>query len=182
FEQAIARDPRFAPAYAGLADAYLVMPFFGPSIDREVYERAGIAAEKALALDPRSAEARNSEACVKLYRDWDFKGAEQEFQQALALNLNYATAHQWYAELLTMEGRYPEAIAEINRGLELDSQSPIMHLQAGQVLNAARRYSDAIAEYKKSLELDPNLFGNYFGIYMAYRRMGDFDHAIPFGA
>src|SRR5262249_61565458 len=101
------------------------MPFFGPSIDREVYERAGIAAEKALALDPRSAEARNSEGCVKLYRDWDFKGAEQEFQQALALNLNYATGHQWYAELLTMEGRYPEANAGLNRWLELASRSQI---------------------------------------------------------
>ena len=182
FEQAIARDPKFAPAYAGLADTYLVMPFFGPSTRPEVYERAGIAAEKALALDPRSAEARNSEACVKLYRDWDFKGAEQEFQQALALNPNYATAHQWYAELLTMEGRYQEAIAEINRGLELDSQSPIMHLQAGQVLNAARQYTSAIAEYKKSLELDPKMFNNYFGMYMAYRRMGDFEHAILIGA
>src|SRR5262249_21279925 len=111
FEQAIARDPKFAAAYAGLADAYLVTQFFGPSEHgyREAYERAGIAAEKALALDPRSAEARNSEAYVKLYRDWDFKGAEREFQQALALNPNYATAHQWYAELLTMEGRSQEA-------------------------------------------------------------------------
>jgi len=185
FDQAIARDPTFAPAYAGMADAYLVMHFFARSTDREdreSFERAGIAAEKALALDPRSAEARNSEAYVKLWRDWDFKDAEQEFQQALAFNPNYATAHQWYAELLTMEGRYQEAIVEVNRALGLDSQSAVIHHQAGQVLNAARHYTDAIAEYKKSLELDPNMYVNYFSMYMAYRRLGDFDHAIPIGA
>src|SRR5262249_33542157 len=157
------------------------MPFFGPSIDREAYERAGIAAEKALALDPRSAEARNSEAYVKLYRDWDFKGAEREFQQALALNPNYATAHQWYAELLTMEGRGQEAIKEINHALQLDMQSPVIHHQAGQVFNSAGQCAEAISEYKKSLALDQNMFVSYFGMYQAYRRMGDFEHAVPMG-
>ena len=182
FEGAIARDPNFAPAYAGLADAYLVMPFFRtfPN-ERESYERAGIAAEKALALDPRSADALKSDACVKLYRDWDFKGAEREFQQAVVLNPNHATAHQWYAELLTMEGRYPEAIVEVNRALVLDSQSSVVHHQAGQVLNAARQYPEALSEYRRSLELDPNFFPNYFEMYMAYRRMDDFEHAIPMG-
>ena len=87
FEQSIARDPKFAPAYAGLADTYLVLPFFKRSGDeRESYERAGIAAEKALELDPRSEDALKSDAYVKMYRDWDFKGAEREFRQALALN------------------------------------------------------------------------------------------------
>jgi TolB-like protein/DNA-binding winged helix-turn-helix (wHTH) protein/Flp pilus assembly protein TadD len=185
FDQAIARDQKFAPAYAGLADAYLVMPIFRNSLRRNdmgFYEQARIAAKKALELDPRSADARNSEACVRVYRDWDFKGAEQEYQQALALNPNYATAHQWYAELLTMEGRHQEAIVEINRGLELDSQSPVMHHQAGQVLNMAGQYTQAMAEYKRSLELDPGFFFNYFGMYAAYRRMGDYEHAIPLGA
>jgi len=183
FEGAIARDPEFAPAYVGLADTYLVLPFFKhPVNERESYERAGIAAQKALALDPRSDDALKSDACVRMYRDWDYKGAEREFQQAVALNPNHATAHQWYAELLCKEGRYPEALVEINRALQLDPQSAIMHHQAGQVLNGVRQYPQALAEYKRSLELDPNLYANYFGMYMAYRRMGDFERAIPIGA
>jgi TolB-like protein/DNA-binding winged helix-turn-helix (wHTH) protein len=183
FEGAIARDPNFAPAYAGLADAYLVMQFFRTSPnERESYERAGIAAQKALALDPHSADALKTDAYVKMYRDWDFKGAEWEFRQALAFNPNHVTAHQWYAELLTAEGRHQEAIVEVRRALELDSQSPVVHHQAGQVLNAAGQYPEALSEYRRSRELDPNFFPNYLGMYMAYRRMGDYEHAIPMGA
>jgi TolB-like protein/DNA-binding winged helix-turn-helix (wHTH) protein len=182
FEQSIARDPNFAPAYVGLADAYVVMPFFQTfRNERESYERAGIAAEKALALDPRSADALKADACVKMYRDWDFKGAEREFQQALALNPNHVTAHQWYAELLTAEGRHQEAIVEVHRALALDSQSPVVHHQVGQVLNAARQYREALTEYRRSLELDPEFFPNYISMYFAYRRMGDYEHALAMG-
>ena len=92
------------------------------------------------------------------------------------------TAHQWFAELLTAEGRHQEAIVEVRRALELDSQSPVVHHQAGQVLNAARQYPQALSEYRRSLELDPNFYPNYFGMYMAYRRMGDYEHAIPMGS
>jgi len=183
FEQAIARDEKFAPAYAGLADTYLVMPFFKFSTDeRASYERAEVAAAKALALDPRSADSLKSDACVKLYKDWDYKGAEREFQQALVLNPNHATAHQWYAELLSKEGRYQEALVEINRALQLDPLSAIMHHQAAGVLHGARQYPQALSEYRRSLELDPNLYVNYFGMYLVYRRMGDYEHAIPIGA
>jgi TolB-like protein/DNA-binding winged helix-turn-helix (wHTH) protein/Tfp pilus assembly protein PilF len=183
FEQAIARDPKLAPAYVGLADTYLVLPFFGASGDaRESYERAGIAVEKALALDPRSADALKSAACVKMYRDWDLQGADREFQQALALNPSHATAHQWYAELLCKQGRFQEALVEINRALQLDPQSAIVHHQAAGVLNGLRQYPQALGEYRRSLELDPNLYANYFGMYLAYRRMGDYEHAIPMGA
>src|SRR5262249_49662283 len=178
FEQAIALDSNFAPAYAGLADAYLVMQFFSPVTPTRHYEHARVAAEKALALDPGLAEAHNSFAYVELYQDWNFRGAEEEFKKAIALNPNYATAHQWYAELLSIEGRHQEAIAEINRALDLDPQSAIMHHQAGQILSAARQYPAALNEYQKSSELDPTLIANSFSMYLTYRRMGDYKQAI----
>src|SRR5579859_851522 len=178
FEQAVASDPNFAQAYAGLADACLVLPFFSPISADPLYAKARDAADKALALDPRLAEAHNSEAYVKLYHDWDFKGAEQEFLKALALNPNYATAHQWYAELLSFEGRHEEAITQVTRALELDAQSAVVHHQAGQVFRSARQHSKAMAEYERSLQLDPQLWANYFTIYRIYRGNGDYEKAL----
>ncbi|HLY91976.1 MAG TPA: winged helix-turn-helix domain-containing protein, partial [Candidatus Angelobacter sp.] len=178
FEQAVARDPNFAQAYAGLADACLVLPFFSPISADPLYAKARDAADKALALDPRLAEAHNSEAYVKLYHDWDFKGAEQEFLKALALNPNYATAHQWYAELLSFEGRHEEAITQVTRALLLDAQSAVVHHQAGQVFRSARQHSKAMAEYERSLQLDPQLWANYFTIYRIYRGNGDYEKAL----
>jgi TolB-like protein/DNA-binding winged helix-turn-helix (wHTH) protein/Tfp pilus assembly protein PilF len=178
FKQAIARDPNFAPAYAGLADTYVVLPFFAAAPPPDTYQRARLSAEKALALDPALADAHNSVAYAKLYEDWNFAGAEREFKKAIALNPNYATAHQWYAELLSIEGRNEEAIAEINRALDLDPQSAIMHHQAGQILRSAREYPDALNEYHKSLELDPDFIANYFSMYVTYRRSGDYKRAI----
>jgi TolB-like protein/DNA-binding winged helix-turn-helix (wHTH) protein/Tfp pilus assembly protein PilF len=178
FKQAIARDPNLAPAYAGLADTYVVLPFFAAAPPPDTYQRARLSAEKALALDPALADAHNSVAYAKLYEDWNFAGAEREFKKAIALNPNYATAHQWYAELLSIEGRNQEAIAEINRALDLDPQSAIMHHQAGQILRSAREYPDALNEYHKSLELDPDFIANYFSMYVTYRRSGDYKRAI----
>lgn len=178
FEQAIARDPNFAPGYAGLADTYLVLPFFAPTPAETFYAKAHDAAAKALALDPGLAEAYNSEAYVRIYRDWNFKDAEEEFHRALAINPNYATAHQWYAELLSLEGRHEEAIAQITRALELDAESAVVHHQAGQILRTARQYSKALAEYEKSRQLDPQFWPNYFSIYRVYRATGDYKKAL----
>lgn len=181
FEQAIARDPDFASAYSGLADSYVVLQSFGPTSSPEAASRAAKYAERAIALDNNLADAHCSRAYVRLYKDWDFKGAEQEFRLALALNPNYATAHQWYSELLTMEGRYAEGIQEVEKALQLDSQSAVIHHEAAQTYNTARQYDRAILEYNKALELDPRLYVSYFGLYLAYRRKGDFDTAIHYG-
>ena len=181
FEEAIRRDPHFAPAYAGLADSYVVLPFFSPTASKPLYAKAHEAASQALALDPSLAEAHNSEAYARMYRDWDFKGAEEEFQKALAINPNYATAHQWYAELLSLEGRHQQAIAQITRALELDPQSAVVHHQAGQVFRAAKQYARALAEYRESLQLDPQFYQNDFAIYRLYRESGDHDKAIEQG-
>lgn len=181
FQQAVARDPNFAPAYAGLADSYVVLPFFSPNAIQPLYAKAQEAAEKALAIDPGLAEAHNSEAYVRVYRDRDFEGAEREFKKTLAINPNYATAHQWYSEMLSLEGRHEEAIEHIGQALILDPQSSVMHHQAGQIFRAARQYPRALQEFETSLQLDPQFWQNYFGIYRVYREQHDYGKAIEIG-
>ena len=158
-ERAISIEPEYALAYAGLADVYLVLPLLGSVTQEEAYPKARAAAEKALALDPGLAEAHNSNAYVKLYLDWDFTGAERGFRKAIELNPSYATAHQWYAELLSFQGRREEAIAEMRIALDLDPLAAVMHHQAGQTYQQARQYDQAIQEYRNAIALDPQFIG-----------------------
>jgi TolB-like protein/DNA-binding winged helix-turn-helix (wHTH) protein/tetratricopeptide (TPR) repeat protein len=158
-ERAISIEPEYALAYAGLADVYLVLPLLGGVTQEEAYPKARAAAEKALALDPGLAEAHNSNAYVRLYLDWDFAGAERGFRKAIELNPSYATAHQWYAELLSFQGRREEAIAEMRIALDLDPLAAVMHHQAGQTYQQARQYDQAIQEYRNAIALDPQFTG-----------------------
>ena len=173
FQRAISIEPDYALAYAGLGDVYLVLPFLTRTTQEEAYPKAKEAADKALALDPTLAEAHNSNAYVKMYLHWDFTGAEEGFRKAIELNPSYATAHQWYAELLAFEGRHEEALAEMHTALELDPLSAVMHHQAGQTYQLARRYDEAIQEYNNAIALDP-WFTGPSGLFMsfAYRRKG----------
>jgi TolB-like protein/DNA-binding winged helix-turn-helix (wHTH) protein/Tfp pilus assembly protein PilF len=173
FERVIQFDPEFAPAYAGLADTYILMPFLVDSASQaELYPRAKEAARRALTLDVNSFEAHNSMASARFYLDWDFTGAEREFQQSIQLNPNYTTAHQWYADFLSTMGRHQEAIAEIRRAAELDPLSLSIHLQAGRVLAEARDYDLAIDEYQKGLEMSPNYPRTYWLLFDIYRYKG----------
>lgn len=173
FQRAIAIDPGYALAYGGLADVYLVLPFLSRTTQEEVYPKAKEAAEKAISLDPALAEAHTSNAYVKMYLEWDFAGAERGFRKAIELNPNYATAHQWYAELLSFQGRHVEALAEIRIALELDPLAAVMHHQAGQTHQQARRYDEAIQEYENAIALDPWFVGpsGHFMMW-AYSRKG----------
>jgi TolB-like protein/DNA-binding winged helix-turn-helix (wHTH) protein len=173
FQKAIEADPQFAPAYAGLADCYVVLPLIVSEPTAERYAGADDAAKKALALDPNLAEVHTSVAYAKLYQDWDFEGAERQFQQALRLDDNYSTAHQWYAELLALEGRKEDAIAQIQKAEELDPFSAVVHHQAGQVYRQARQYPQAIAEYKNSLSLNPQMHANYWWMADVYLHEGN---------
>src|SRR5881296_3867638 len=119
YEQAIARDPNYALAYAGLAEAYVLLPVYTGTAPREAFPKAKTAALKALQLDDRLAEAHAGLAFVLCTGDLDIAGSISEFQRAIALNSNYATAHQWYGYLpLTASGRFDEAIAEGKRSVE----------------------------------------------------------------
>lgn len=176
FQQALAIDPMFAPAYAGLADCYIVLPMVDPDANQaKLYPKAKQAAERALALDSSLAEVHNSVAYARMYQDWDFVGAEQAFKQAIRLNPNYSTAHQWYAELLALEGRHQEAEAEIQKAEELDPFAAIIYHQAGQVYQQARQYDRAIKEYNKAIALQ--FQPTYLMLSNAYRHKGMFHEA-----
>jgi TolB-like protein/DNA-binding winged helix-turn-helix (wHTH) protein/Flp pilus assembly protein TadD len=157
FQQAIAKDPGYALAYDGLADCYIYLAVFGFSSPTESYPRAKEAALKSLEIDGTLAEAHTSLARIKAEYDWDWSGAEREFQRAIELNPSYATAYQWHGGVLATMGRPEEAMANYRRALELDPLSPIINVALGQAFYYTRQYDQAIEQLQKTLELDPNL-------------------------
>ena len=172
FQRAISLDPQYALAHAGLADVYVVLPLLTGTTQEEAYPKAKQAAEQALALDPALAEAYTSSAYVTMYLNWDFAAAEQGFLRAIELKPGYATAHQWYSELLAFLGRHAEAIAEIRKALELDPLSAVMHHQAGQTYQQARQYDQAIVEYRNAIALLPEFLAPNMFMSLAFRRTG----------
>lgn len=156
FQQAIAKDPNYAVAYAGLSDAYI---FAGDHLAREDVSmaRAKAAADKALALDSNLAEAEASLGLIALFTNWNWEGARNHFERAIALDPNYATAHHWYAEAYLMSmGRVDSAIAEIRKAQELDPLSPVIATDLGKELYFAHKYDEAVVALRRALELDPD--------------------------
>jgi TolB-like protein/Tfp pilus assembly protein PilF len=154
FQAAIEKDPKYAAAYAGLADCYLV----GGRDDqpKQVIKAARAAAMKALEIDPDLAEAHSTLAGVKLRYEFDWQGAEEEQRRALALNPNYATAHLRYSQYLAFRERLDEALQEARRAEELDPFSVIVRKNTAFVLYWARRYDEAMERYRKVLEMEPS--------------------------
>jgi TolB-like protein/Tfp pilus assembly protein PilF len=178
FEQAIKEDPRYAFAYAGLADYYNVLPFYRRVSPRNVFPRAKAAAEQALALDDGLAEAHASLAFVKAYYDWDWAGAEREFRRALELNPSYGAAHHSYSRLLAAMGRIDEATAEIRRAEQVEPISMVLKANTGMILFFGRRYDDAIQQLQETLELDSTFGVAHWGIGLAYEQKGMYPRAI----
>jgi len=156
FQQAVAQDPNSASAYAGLAEAYGLIPFYEGASSKESFPKAKAAALKAVELDGSLAEAHAALGFVLFYGDWDWAAAEKELKRAIELNPSYATSHHWYAEYLSAMGRHDQAIAEIKRAEELDPLSPLLFSIGEEVCTNARRYDEVIEEAKKALELDSN--------------------------
>ena len=178
YEQAIVRDPNYARAYAGLAEAYVILPIYTDASAREAYAKAKAAALKALQLDDKLAEAHNALAMV-LFLYLDIAGSIPEFQRAIALNPNYATAHHWYGfNPLSTLGRFDEAIAESKRAVELDPLSPVINSDLGSNLMVARRYDEAIAQLRKTLEIDPTFSLAHGALGEALQFKGDLPGAI----
>ena len=157
FQLAIKLDPNFALAYAGLADAYLNGEDFD-FLATEVMPKAKAAAEKALQLDDTLAEAHSSLGGVKFWYDFDWAGGERELRRAIALDPSYALAHGFYGDLLTYQGRYDEAVAELMRAIELDPLSLQFVTDARYPLSLQGKYNEAREQSRKALELDPNYF------------------------
>jgi TolB-like protein/DNA-binding winged helix-turn-helix (wHTH) protein/Tfp pilus assembly protein PilF len=178
FSRAIQQDPNDARGYAGLAQCYIVLPMLAKTSQTEAYQKARDAAVKALALDDSLAEAHLAIAEVKLYGDWDFVGAENEFKKTLDLNSNYSTGHQWYGEFLSLMARHPEAIRELQIAVALDPLSPVVHLQFGNTLQQARQYDQALDQYQEALKIDPKFSLPFHAMHWAYRRQGKFAESI----
>jgi TolB-like protein/Tfp pilus assembly protein PilF len=156
FQQAIERDPNYAPAYAGLADTDGLMStwYIGPQ--NELMPRGRAAAVKALQLDDTLAEAHTSLALIAENYDYDWQTAEKEFRRAIQLDPGYATAHQWYAEYLSWLGRFDEALAESEKARQLDPLSMITAADHATILYYARRYDRALAQARAVLNMDPS--------------------------
>jgi TolB-like protein/Tfp pilus assembly protein PilF len=178
YEEALTHDPNYALAYAGLADAYVLLPYFTVASLAESVPKAREAALKALKLDPNLAEAHTALGKI-LNFEVDLTGSVREFQRAIELKPNDATAHHWFSNgPLSALGRFEEAIAEGKRSIELDPLSPIINADFGNTLYYARRYDDAIAQLRKAVELDPTFFYAHYNLGFVLEAKGDLSGAI----
>jgi serine/threonine protein kinase/TolB-like protein/Tfp pilus assembly protein PilF len=178
FDKAIEKDPKFALAYAGLADCYALLQFYQAPLALNGYQKARENALKALDLDDSLAEAHTSLAYVKFYFDRDHRGAEASFRRAIALNPSYATAHHWLANALSAMRRHDEAIAEIKEAERLDPRSAIIKAAAGMNYAYARRFDQALDECRRALELNPAMVQAHRIMRWVYQAMGRYDGAF----
>ena len=178
FKRAEERDPTFALAFSGLADSYALLCDIGVVAPVDEMPKAKAAAQKAVDADPNLAEAYTSRAFVKLSYDWDWPGAESDFQQALKLNSKYPTAHQWYASYLMQMGKFARAKAELEEAHNLDPLSPIISSNTGLYSYYEHNYDDAIAKYKVTLQSDPHFWVARHYLGLAYVQKGMFNEAI----
>lgn len=158
FQDALANDPSYALAYAGLADDYTLLGSgtYGAMPSKSARVRATEMAVKALEMDSALAEAHTSLAFIRFRFDWDWPDAEREFKRALELNPRYVRARHWYALFLAAMGRQDEALEEIRKARNLDPLALIVSVAEGRILHFARRFDDAIDRFRKILELDPS--------------------------
>lgn len=180
FQQAIARDPGYAQAYAGLADAYALLgSSWSPSIPRsEAMPEAKEAALKALQLDDSLAEAHTSLAFVMMHFEWNWPGSEKEFKRAVDSDSNYATAHEWYAYWFASQGRIDEALEQMELARKADPLSLIIMADTSEMLSYAGRLGASEQEARQATELDPNFVPAYLCLAHSYAGAKEYQAAI----
>ena len=156
FNKALEKDPQYALAYTGIADSFAVLALLEFLPPKEAFPKARTAAEKAIEIDNRLAEAHTSLGIVKFQYDWDWEGAEKEFRRAIELNPSYAPGHQSYADFLKAQGRFDEALSQMNYAGALDPLSLSINTGIGHVLYLSRQYDRAIEQYRNTIKIDPN--------------------------
>jgi TolB-like protein/Flp pilus assembly protein TadD len=154
FQEAIDRDPSYAPAYTGLADSYLMLVEYGLMPVKDGFPKAKSAAMKAVELDDTLAEAHTSLGAIIEDYDWDWPRAEAEFKRAIELNPGYATARQWYAEFLAAMGRFDEALIQATTARDLDPISLMANTALGEILYESRQYDRAAEQLQRVVDLD----------------------------
>ena len=178
YEQAIARDPNYALAYAGLANAYILSPFWAGADRLDAYTKAEDAALKALHLDTNLAEAHLALGKVYFWKI-DLAAALREYQRAIELKPNDAGAHHWYGnDALAALGRFDEAIAEVKRAIELDPLSVVINTDLGTTFYYAHRFDESARQLRKTLGIDPTSFYAHFNLGIALQAKGDLSGAI----
>jgi len=179
YEQAIARDPNYALAYAGLSSAYILSPFYAGADRRDTSPKAKEAALKALRLDPNLAEAHLALGKVLFFSEIDLAGAMREYKRAIELKPNDAGAHHWFGnDTLAALGQFEEAIAEGKRAVELDPLSIVINTDLGATFYYARRYDESVRQLRKTLEIDPTSFYAHYSLGFVLQVSGDLSGAI----
>ena len=179
FDQAIALDPTYALAHAGLADAYALFPQFANAPFEESLTKAKAESLKAIELDDQLAEAHISLANVKQSL-WDWSGVEDDYKRGLALNPNYATGHQWYSEYLVPMSRLDEAEREIKLAQQLDPMSMIINARVGITTFYAGRYDEAERQLRDALQFGPDFILSNLFLFNALYQQGRIEESIPF--
>jgi tetratricopeptide (TPR) repeat protein len=177
FREAVALQPDYAAAHAAIAETLVVMPAFGIMPPHQAFNDAIAAANKAIALDARLAEAYAGLAYARLHA-LDRDGAEAAFQQALTVNPGYANAHFWYAAAAASAGRFDEAIAEAKRAEALDPVSPIVLLGTSWIYHLARRFDDEVAQARAVLTLEPNFLMGHYRLGEGLLQLGRMEEAL----
>jgi TolB-like protein/Tfp pilus assembly protein PilF len=177
FREAIDVDPTYALAYAGMADSYFRLSNQQLS-PRYAAPKAKAAAIRALEIDPTLAEAHTSLGILKMRYDWDWQGAECEFENAIALNPSYAVAHHFYASCLYSQRRFEEALHQIKMAQELDPLSLQILNNWGACFLAMRRYDEALKKLQEALEMDPHHFPTQYAVGIVQGQKGNFSEAV----
>jgi TolB-like protein/DNA-binding winged helix-turn-helix (wHTH) protein/Tfp pilus assembly protein PilF len=177
FQAAVTKEPQYAQAYAGSADAHALLGSMPTAkMPREIaMPKAKEMALTALKLDASLADAHTSLAFVEMHYEWKFREAEQEFKRAIDLDPNYSIAHHWYAFDLMAMGRMDEAVAEVKRARQTDPLSAIINTDVAEILYFARRYDEALQQARATIELDPN----FAHAHRVLERIYDEKHMFP---
>src|SRR5438105_1611465 len=179
FQQAAKEDPNYALAWSGIADVYVLLPLFGGANPADAYPKAKEAANKAVALDPNLAEPHADLALLADIFDFDPSLSKREFEKAITLNPNYATAHHWFGNsVLAAIGDFDRSIAEMKRAIELDPLSIAINVDLGISYYYAGRYQDGIVQIRKALDLDTNSYYVHSNLREVLELSGDLPGAI----
>ena len=177
FQDSVRRDPGFAPAWAAMATSYCVLDYQGTDRPSVLYPKALAAAQKALQLDPTSAEAHTGLACIHNLFEWNWEEGQNELRKATELNPSYSLPHQWYSFILMRIGQTEPSIQQMKITLDLDPVSLRVNQTFASRLMEGRRYGEAIRQYLRVIELYPNNVPVHGELSDAYERAGNFEEA-----
>jgi serine/threonine-protein kinase len=181
FQQAVEKDPRYALAYTGVAESYVLLGWNSYLPPKDAFPKAKVAALTALEFDPELGEAHSPLAAMLWLFEWNWQEANKRFKRSLELNPTYPTGNHWHAEYVMTMGRQIEAIARMKESRELDPLSLIINVAIGWANYMARRYDDAIEQLLRTVELDPNYPVTYWILGLVHRKAGRYELAIAQG-